>query len=224
MERDARAGAAAGAPQGRPPDARGRKALLRRDLLAARRRRATGAAEDSARVARALALPELARARRDAARAPTHVALYASLAGEPATTELLDALRAAGVRVLLPSVLADRNLVFREHVGELVAGRFGTREPPAHAPNVDLAMAAVVVVPALAVDLAGRRLGRGGGSYDRALARLCAGATVVTLLHDSEIIARVPTEPHDRPVDVVVTPSRVLRLPLGRPDPPTDGT
>ncbi|WP_460460971.1 5-formyltetrahydrofolate cyclo-ligase, partial [Angustibacter peucedani] len=76
-----------------------------------------------------------------------------------------------------------------------------------------VARAAVVVVPALAVSRDGTRLGQGGGSYDRALARVPAGALVVALLHDGELVdaGELPAERHDRPVDVVVTPTAVVR-------------
>jgi 5-formyltetrahydrofolate cyclo-ligase len=68
------------------------------------------------------------------------------------------------------------------------------------------------VVPALAVDRRGSRLGRGGGSYDRALARVPAGRPVLALLYDGECPEVVPTEPHDRRVTVAVTPHAVLRF------------
>jgi 5-formyltetrahydrofolate cyclo-ligase len=66
----------------------------------------------------------------------------------------------------------------------------------------------LVVVPALAVDRAGHRLGRGGGSYDRALSR--THAEVIALLHDGEAVTALPVEPHDRPVSAFVTPGRGL--------------
>ena len=69
-----------------------------------------------------------------------------------------------------------------------------------------VARADLVVVPALAVDRYGFRLGRGGGSYDRALARVSASTLTVALLHDGELLDRLPAEPHDRPVRAVVTP------------------
>lgn len=58
----------------------------------------------------------------------------------------------------------------------------------------------------------GRRLGRGGGSYDRALARVPVGTFVCTLLYDGELLDRVPAEPHDRTVTAVVTPGGLTRL------------
>jgi 5-formyltetrahydrofolate cyclo-ligase len=77
-----------------------------------------------------------------------------------------------------------------------------------------IAAADVVLVPALAVARDGVRLGKGGGSYDRALARARTGALVVALLWDGELhdAGDLPVEPHDRPVDAVVTPSATTRL------------
>ncbi|PSK58900.1 5-formyltetrahydrofolate cyclo-ligase [Micromonospora sp. MH33] len=69
-----------------------------------------------------------------------------------------------------------------------------------------MAGADLVVVPALAVDRRGYRLGRGGGSYDRALARVPATVPTVALLHDGELVEVVPAQPHDRPVRFVITP------------------
>ncbi|WP_035534332.1 5-formyltetrahydrofolate cyclo-ligase [Haloglycomyces albus] len=73
--------------------------------------------------------------------------------------------------------------------------------------------AAVVVVPAVAVDADGVRLGRGGGSYDRALARVTLDVPVMALVYDHEFVPRLPRDAHDRLVSHVVTPSRgVVRL------------
>ncbi|MFD0819548.1 5-formyltetrahydrofolate cyclo-ligase, partial [Micromonospora zhanjiangensis] len=71
--------------------------------------------------------------------------------------------------------------------------------------------AELIVVPALAVDRTGVRLGRGGGSYDRALARCGPAALTVALVYDEELIEHVPAQPHDRRVRAVVTPSGGLR-------------
>ncbi|TDB95060.1 5-formyltetrahydrofolate cyclo-ligase, partial [Micromonospora fluostatini] len=79
-----------------------------------------------------------------------------------------------------------------------------------------IAGADLVVVPALAVDRRGLRLGRGGGSYDRALARVPATVPTVALLHDGELVGSLPAQPHDRPVRAVVTPaSGVIELSPG---------
>ncbi|MFJ1787798.1 5-formyltetrahydrofolate cyclo-ligase [Streptomyces anulatus] len=188
------------------------KSSLRRELLAAR---ALLTKEDAARTAAVLAeaalrLPELADART--------VAAYVSVGREPGTRVLLEALRGRGVRVLLPVLLADNDLDWAAHEGPehlLPAGR-GLLEPdgPRLGPAAVLD-ADAVLLPGLAVDGAGMRLGRGGGSYDRVLARLtAAGAhpSLVVLLYDDEVVARVPSEPHDHPVDAVVTPAGARRF------------
>jgi 5-formyltetrahydrofolate cyclo-ligase len=66
--------------------------------------------------------------------------------------------------------------------------------------------ASLVLVPAFAVDLTGNRLGRGGGSYDRALARVPAAVPVAALLYAGEILDHVPADEWDRPVSDAVTP------------------
>lgn len=189
-----------------------RKATLRRELLAARRLLTS---EDVRKAASVLVpaaenLPELAGART--------VAAYVSVGREPGTHALLDALRARGVRVLLPVLMADNDLDWAEFEGAehlLPAGRgllepAGARLGPGAVLDAD-----VVLLPGLAVDGRGTRLGRGGGSYDRVLARLAsAGAhpALVVLLYDDEVVARVPEEPHDHPVDAVVTPAGSRRF------------
>jgi 5-formyltetrahydrofolate cyclo-ligase len=112
--------------------------------------------------------------------------------------------------VLLPAVRGDLDLDFREYTGTFVPGMMGTREPPPAA-AVDLASADVVLVPAVAVDPDGRRLGRGGGSYDRALRRVRATATLIALVGDHAIVEEVPVSAHDLSVSVIVTPTRTLR-------------
>ncbi|NEC86343.1 5-formyltetrahydrofolate cyclo-ligase [Streptomyces sp. SID12501] len=193
------------------------KRTLRRDLLAVRSGltavdvEAAGAALAS----RALGLPELAHAR--------VVAAYVSVGTEPGTRALLDALHARGVQVLLPVLLPDNDLDWGTYAGEgsLVEVRHGGRmallEPAGDRLGADAVTGAdAVLLPGLAVDGLGLRLGRGGGSYDRVLARLersGADPALVVLLYDSEVTARVPAEPHDRPVHAVVTPSGVRRFP-----------
>ncbi|WP_030235485.1 5-formyltetrahydrofolate cyclo-ligase [Streptomyces sp. NRRL S-350] len=146
------------------------------------------------------------------------VAAYVSVGAEPGTRPLLEALRARGVRVLLPVLLADNDLDWAQYGGPeslAPAGR-GLLEPagPRLGPEA-VTEASVVLLPGLAVDRGGARLGRGGGSYDRVLARLGrAGARPVlaVLLYEHELLDRVPAEPHDLPVDLAVTPSGVRRL------------
>jgi 5-formyltetrahydrofolate cyclo-ligase len=145
----------------------------------------------------------LAAAVLPAARGAGRVAVYASFGTEPPTTCLVEGLRRAGVQVLLPVLLPDRDLDWTaEHPGRPAGPLLGVEA---------VATCSLVVVPALAVDAAGRRLGRGGGSYDRALARVPADVLTVALLHDGEMLDVVPTEPHDVPVRAVATPTGGLQ-------------
>ena len=83
-----------------------------------------------------------------------------------------------------------------------------------------MARADAVLVPALAVDAAGRRLGRGGGSYDRALARVGPLVPLIALIYDDELVEQVPAEGHDVPVRATASPRAGLtapRPPLIRP-------
>lgn len=188
-----------------------RKALLRRELLAARRLLSREDVENAAVVLSrgALDLPELSGART--------VAAYVSVGSEPGTRVLLEALRARGVRVLLPVLLADNDLDWApyEGAGRLVRAGRGLLEPDGARLGPDAVLEAdTVLLPGLAVDGRGMRLGRGGGSYDRVLARLAAAGAhpaLIVLLYDDEVVAQVPEEPHDHPVDVVVTPATVRR-------------
>ncbi|MEU3222102.1 5-formyltetrahydrofolate cyclo-ligase [Streptomyces sp. NPDC006976] len=191
------------------------KALLRRELLAARRLLTDQDAERAAAVLarHALALPEIGGART--------VAAYVSVGREPGTRALLDALRTRGVRVLLPVLLADNDLdwALYEGPGGLAKAGRGLLEPVGERLGPDAVLDAdAVLLPGLAVDARGMRLGRGGGSYDRVLARLtAAGATpaLVVLLYAAEVAARVPAEPHDFPVNAVVTPEGPRRFSAG---------
>ncbi|MFD9316964.1 5-formyltetrahydrofolate cyclo-ligase [Streptomyces sp. NPDC060053] len=192
------------------------KRMLRRGILAMRNR----LTPDDVRAAavalaeQTLELPELTHART--------VAAYVSVGTEPGTLALLDALRARGVRVLLPALLPDNDLDWGAYTGEgslarvLHGGRMALLEPSGERLGPDAVTTAdVVLLPGLAVDAHGMRLGRGGGSYDRVLARLAAsgaGPSLVVLLYDAEVVEHVPGEAHDRPVHAVVTPSGARRF------------
>ncbi|MFJ8937091.1 5-formyltetrahydrofolate cyclo-ligase [Streptomyces sp. NPDC102365] len=198
------------------PEEDSAKRVLRREILTVRGRLTADDVRETEAVlaARALELPELARART--------VAAYVSVGSEPGTRTLLDALHARGVRVLLPVLLADNDLDWGAYdgPGSLVPVRHGGRmtllEPAGTLLGPEAVLGAdAVLLPGLAVDGRGMRLGRGGGSYDRVLARLArAGAdpALVVLLHDPEVVGHVPEEPHDRPVHAAVTPSGVHRF------------
>jgi 5-formyltetrahydrofolate cyclo-ligase len=139
------------------------------------------------------------------------VAAYVPVDREPGSLGLLDALRGRGTVVLLPVILRGRMLDWSPYAGpdQLVSGPFGTLEPAGPRLGVDaLGEAGVILVPALAVDHVGIRLGRGAGYYDRALSRLASDPLVAALLHDGELVPRLPADPWDRPVHAAVTPAR----------------
>ena len=185
------------------------KVAVRDRLLTDRRRRPLAEVVTAAQAiaGHLTAAPEVRRA--------ATVAAYVSMNGEPGTAPLLDALRAAGKRVILPVLLPDDDLDWATYEGaaELVAATRGLLEPTGRLLGPDaVATADVVLVPGLAVDPSGVRLGRGGGSYDRALARVPAGTFTCVLLYDDEVGVPVPAEPHDRAVGWAATPAGVVRL------------
>ncbi|MEU5401048.1 5-formyltetrahydrofolate cyclo-ligase [Streptomyces sp. NPDC005963] len=188
------------------------KRTLRRELLSARAALQPGETGQAAELlaGQALRLPELSGA--------ATVAAYVSIGREPGTRALLDALRERGVRVLLPVLLADNDLDWGEYRGSeaLVSAGRGLLEPVGPGLGTDAVLEAdAVLLPGLAVDARGMRLGRGGGSYDRVLARLAAAGArpaLVVLLYTHEVVERVPVEPHDHPVDAAVTPDGVRRF------------
>lgn len=141
------------------------------------------------------------------------VCAYVPTGSEPGSPAMLDEVLARGARVLLPVARHDeagaptplRWGVYRP--GRLVDAQFGLREPaPPWLPADAVADAAVVVVPALAVDRCGVRLGRGAGFYDRSLGRADPAALLVAVVRDEEFVERVPAEGHDVPMTHALTP------------------
>ncbi|MGQ0847378.1 MAG: 5-formyltetrahydrofolate cyclo-ligase [Sporichthyaceae bacterium] len=180
------------------------KRELRSAALARRAELHPGASEhDFCRIALAEAIPTT----------PCTVAAYVSLTGEPGTGALRAALGEAGHRVLLPVLRADLDLDWALDVGGLRPGLRGTREPAGPPLGVEAITGAdVVLVPGLLVGRDGTRLGRGGGSYDRALARRSSTALVAMLCFAEEIVETVPTAPHDARVDAALTPGGLVGL------------
>lgn len=164
--------------------------------------------------ARAQAVADILLAAPEVRRAAT-VAAYVSVGREPGTGVLLDALTAAGKRVVLPLLLPDDDLDWAAYTGSegLASAGRGLLEPVAPPLGVEaVATADVVLAPGLAVDRTGLRLGRGGGSYDRALGRVPVGTFTCVVLNDDEVLDAVPAAPHDRRVAAAVTERRLLRF------------
>ena len=185
------------------------KLALRDQLLAARRHLPLAVIGERARLlaGHLLEAPEIRRA--------ATVATYVSVSSEPGTGPLLESLRNAGKRVILPVLQSDNDLDWAAYDGPehlRSAGR-GLLEPDGTLLGADaVATADVVLVPGLAVGRDGMRLGRGGGSYDRVLGRIPVGTFVCVLLNSEEVLDSVPREDHDRPVTAVATEDGILRL------------
>lgn len=198
------------------------KEAMRERIRADRHRRGPVRRGEAARALATVALevPEIATAR--------CVAAYASTATAPGTLPLRRALAASGVRVLLPVLLDDGRLDWsvdsESCPPQAVRRTLDEHTAPAALDLLEhegVASAQAVIVPALAVDTLGNRLGQGSGFYDRALHALDHAVPVFAVVYEDEVldaaVESVPTEPHDHPVDGVITPHRCLRFsPLWR--------
>jgi 5-formyltetrahydrofolate cyclo-ligase len=200
---------------GRDAAAAADKASMRRRLVAARAAMPDAERAAAARLIRdhVLEMPEVAAA--------GTVAAYYSVGTEPDTHGLVFALWKRGSYVVLPVLLPDGDLDWASYEGpdSLAAGPRGLLQPvePVRGPGT-VARADVVLVPAVAVDVNGRRLGRGAGCYDRALARVGGQVPTIALIYDDELVPSVPAEPHDRTVRAVARPSHgVTWLPAAAP-------
>jgi 5-formyltetrahydrofolate cyclo-ligase len=179
------------------------KATLRRRQVAARAAMPDSIRNVSSRLIRdhVLEMPEVTSA--------GTIAAYYSVGTEPDTRGLIFALWKRGSYVVLPVLLPDGDLDWASYEGpeSLAPGPRGLLQPaePVRGTGT-VARADVVLVPALAVDVRGRRLGRGGGSYDRALAGVGPQVPTIALLYDSELLPSVPAEEHDQAVRAVARP------------------
>jgi len=188
------------------------KASLRRELIAARKLMSDSILNEAGRLIRdhLLEMAEVATA--------GTVAAYYSVGTEPDTHGLIFALWKRGSYVILPVLLPDGDLDWASYEGpdSLAPGPRGLLQPvePVRGAGT-VARADIVLVPALAVDVFGHRLGRGGGSYDRALARVGAQVPTIALLYDSELLPSVPVAAHDQLVRAVARPGHgITRLPV----------
>lgn len=186
-----------------------RKARLRSELLAARRAVPEGVRRtESGQIRDHL---------REAVGDATTVCAYVPMGTEPGSPEILDALSRLCPTVLLPVVHIGPDgehlpLQWGRYVpGRLTRGRFGANEPAGPwLPASAVATAEVMLIPALAVDRRGVRLGRGGGFYDRSLSLCAPGIRLVAVVRDSEVLDEVPGEPHDVHMTHALTPGAGL--------------
>jgi 5-formyltetrahydrofolate cyclo-ligase len=205
------AGPAAGLTSDLISDLAGRKAALRASMLAARRLLEPPERTAAGRLLRDAVLdaPQTQMA--------GVVAAYISVGSEPDTRSLIFALWKRGTYVLLPLLRPDNDLDWASYEGpDSLApgprGLLGPVEPPRGVAAIT--SADLVIVPALAADRRGHRLGRGGGSYDRALARVGPAVPTIALLYDGELLAEVPAGDRDQRVRAVALPSEgITRMP-----------
>lgn len=136
------------------------------------------------------------------------IASYRSFGDEPDTRSLNELIIESGRTLLLPARLPDNSLEFRIWNGESskLASNGKIEEPigQKYLGAIDL-----MIVPALAIDKRGNRLGRGGGSYDRTLAEF--PGISIALVYENELLEEIPSEAHDMPVRMVLTPERIIR-------------
>jgi 5-formyltetrahydrofolate cyclo-ligase len=189
---------------------RSRKAAMRRSVSARRAQMSNPDYIAAGRLLRdmVLSLPE--------AQMAGTIAAYMSVGTEPGTRSLVYALWKRGTYLLLPLLLPDYDLDWASYEGpdSVTAGPRGLLQPAEPPRGVTaITSADLIIVPALAVDRAGRRLGRGGGSYDRALARVGSAIPVVALIYDGELVDEVPAGAHDQPVNIAARPGHgITRL------------
>jgi 5-formyltetrahydrofolate cyclo-ligase len=186
------------------------KTSLRKDLLAARSR-----LTEAQRKAAGIALRTLVLDQPEVGMAGT-IAAYFSVGSEPETVGLVFALWKRGSYVLLPVLRQDNHLDWASYEGpdSLAPGPHGLLQPAEPPRGVNaIASADYLIVPALAAGRDGHRLGRGGGYYDRALARVGPAVPTLALLYDDELLDTVPAGAHDQPVRAVAQPTRgITRL------------
>jgi 5-formyltetrahydrofolate cyclo-ligase len=137
------------------------------------------------------------------------VAAYYSIGTEPATRSLVYALWKRGTYVLLPVLRSEDDLDWASFEGpeSMAPASHGLLEPAAQPTRHSITSADLVIVPALAADRRGNRLGRGRGCYDRALAHVGSLIPTVALLYDGELLDELPSGPLDHRVRVAAQPS-----------------
>jgi len=141
------------------------------------------------------------------------VLFYAPLPEELDVWPLLERALAAGKVVALPRFIMESEPYIACQIsddGEVLTGQFGIREPAAHCPEVALNRLDLLLVPGVAFDALGHRLGRGKGYYDRLLS--AATGTRCGVAFDQQIVREVPLAPHDAHLNCILTPTRWISL------------
>lgn len=188
-----------------PDELRGRLRSARRLLAPEVRHRAAHAVGEHL-----CALPEL--------QGPGRIATYRPSDGELDPNRSLQAVRAGGWQVHLPVIGAGRSMHFApwDETTELVPNRYGIEEPH---PDLGHPLRAaeeldVVLVPCVAVDLTGNRVGFGAGYYDRSLSAVTEGGppVLIGIAYDDAVVDSLQARPWDVAMDIVVTERRVLRV------------
>jgi 5-formyltetrahydrofolate cyclo-ligase len=141
-----------------------------------------------------------------------HLVLYASIHNEVDLYVVMHDAMASGRKVLLPSIY-DKGLIFREvtEASALRKGAFGIMEPSASNRTYPPEQADLIVVPGVAFDLQGHRIGYGKGYYDKALHSLEGQGKLVAVCYDFQLVEEIAGEPHDVKVDMIITEKRVVR-------------
>jgi 5-formyltetrahydrofolate cyclo-ligase len=197
-------------PADAPADLEVAKRRLRREMAVRRRAVPHGVAEAAGRevAARLLGCPEFLAARR--------IAFYAALPDELPLRLAFDAALERGRCALFPAVEGESRLVFRpvERWEDLMPGRYGIPEPPERGTAVQPARGDLVLVPGVAFDAQGHRLGRGGGYYDAAFP---PGVSAPPLLYgvgfEFQVVDSVPHGSRDRRMDAIVTERIIRQIP-----------
>lgn len=186
------------------------RALVRgrlRDLTAHERARMSHAACEQA-----LAWPPLAAAE--------CVLAYAPMPSEVDVEPLIEALLARGACVSIPRVDWDAGTIAPVPITDLLADltliEHGVRQPRENLPAIDMSKIQAVVVPAVAFDLAGGRLGRGGGFYDRVLSGRTRPGLALGVGFEAQVVDEIPMEGHDQRVDALATPARLIEFGAAR--------
>lgn len=134
------------------------------------------------------------------------ICLYHSLPDEVFTHEAIEQLRTAGKQVYLPKVTGDGEMTFLPYEGGLEKGAFGIMEGTGgNASDTAWQQADIVVVPGIAFDAQGHRLGRGRGYYDRLLAATHPLPYLIGLCFPFQLVERVPTDLHDIAMNEVIS-------------------